>query len=55
MQDGDTRFKVRRALLYYFCKRLRLDVADVLDDLREVPVIVTNLPEFEAAIEEATR
>ena len=55
MQDGAVRLKVRCALLYCFRKRLRLDVADVLDDPREVPVIVTNLPEFEAVIEEAAR
>lgn len=55
MQDGDIRIKVRRALLYYFRKRLRLDVAAVLDDPREVPVVVTNQPEFEAAIEDAAQ
>ena len=43
MQGGDTRLKVQRALLYYFRKRLRLNVADVLDDPQEVPMIVTNL------------
>ncbi|MBF0250374.1 MAG: WYL domain-containing protein [Alphaproteobacteria bacterium] len=55
MQDGNIHIKVRCALLYYFRKRLRLDVADALDDPREVPVVATNLPEFEAAIDEATR
>lgn len=46
---------VRRALLYYFKKRLRLDVAEALDDPKEAPVIVENKAKFEAAIEEASR
>lgn len=55
MLDGNIRIKVRRALLYYFRKRLRLDVADALDDPREVPVVVINQTELEAAINEAAQ
>ena len=43
------------ALLYYFSKRLRLDVADRFDDPREAPVIVENRDEFDAALLEAMR
>ena len=50
MQHGNISIKVRRALLYYFYKRLRLDVADELDNHRETPVVAMNLPELEAAI-----
>jgi predicted DNA-binding transcriptional regulator YafY len=44
---------VRYALLYYFSKRLRLDVAEQFDDPREVPVIVKNREAFETAMSEA--
>jgi hypothetical protein len=44
---------VRKALLYYFRKRLRLDVGSTLDNLRETPVIVANHEAFEAALAEA--
>ena len=45
---------MRKALLYYFQKRLRLDVADKLDDPHEVPVVVANRAVFDAALLEAT-
>jgi hypothetical protein len=44
---------VRNALLYYFRRRLRLDVANGLDNHHEKPVIVANLKAFEAALAEA--
>ncbi len=53
MRDGSVVIPVRRALLYYFRKRLRLDVADILDDPHETPVVVTNRAEFDAALAEA--
>lgn len=53
MRDDLIEIPVRRALLYYFRKRLRLDVADVLDDPHETPVVVTNRAEFEVALAEA--
>ena len=43
---------VRKALLYYFQKRLRLDVGSTLDNLRETPVIVSNHEAFDAALAE---
>ncbi len=53
MQDGKVVVPVRMALLYYFLKRLRLDVADALDRPQEAPVIVSNRAEFDAALKEA--
>jgi predicted DNA-binding transcriptional regulator YafY len=41
---------VRRALLYYFNKRLRLDIADRVDDPKETPVVVANRAAFEEAL-----
>lgn len=55
MSDGHASIAVRKALLYYFNKRLRLDVGDLLDDPREVPVIVANRDAFDAALAEAGR
>lgn len=53
MEDGKVVVAVRMALLYYFLKRLRLDVADALDRPQEAPVIVSNRTEFDAALKEA--
>lgn len=53
MTNGGIAIPVRKALLYYFRKRLRLDVADTLDNHRDTPVIVENRVEFEAALAEA--
>jgi predicted DNA-binding transcriptional regulator YafY len=55
MSEGHASITVRKALLYYLNKRLRLDVADRLDDPREVPVIVANRDAFDAALAEAGR
>lgn len=55
MIDGCATISVRKALLYYFRKRLRLDVADVLDDPREIPVVVSNKIEFDAALAETMK
>jgi hypothetical protein len=54
MTGGSVVVPVRKALLYYFQKRLRLDVADALDDPQEAPIIVANRKEFAAALAEAT-
>lgn len=54
MKNGRVVVPVRHALLYYFCKRLRLDVASN-DDPRETPVVVSNREEFDAALSEARR
>jgi hypothetical protein len=44
---------VRFALLYYFYKRLRLDVAEHVDSPRERPIVVDNRQEFEEALQKA--
>jgi len=53
MSGGDVAVPVRKALLYYFQKRLRLDVAKTLDDPHESPVVVANSGAFNAALAEA--
>jgi hypothetical protein len=50
MTDGCLRIPVRRALLYYFNKRLRFDVADKADHTKETPVILSNKTEFQRAL-----
>ena len=55
MENGEKFVPVRHALLYYFSKRLRLDVADRFDDPREAPVIVKNRIAFDVALAEAMR
>lgn len=54
MIDGKLSLSVRRALLYYLDKRLRLDVGEKLDKPHETPVVVANRTDFEKAIKEAT-
>ncbi len=55
MENGCVAVPVRRAMLYYFSKRLRLDAAARFDDPREAPVIVQNRHEFDVALSEAMR
>lgn len=52
MPKGSVSLPVRKALLYYLKKRLRLDVGD--DSPGETPVVVANRTEFEAALASAT-
>jgi hypothetical protein len=54
MTDGRVSVPVRKALLYYFQKRLRLDAAGILDGSQEAPVIVANREELARALTEAT-
>ena len=54
MKDGRVQIPIRKALLYYFKKRLRLDVAEALDRPREAPVTVENMDEFNAALNESS-
>lgn len=54
MEKGEAVVPVRQAMLYYFSKRLRLDLTDNIDDPREAPVIVKNRIAFDAALLEAT-
>lgn len=53
MEGGEAVVPVRKALLYYFSKRLRLDVAERFDDPREAPVVVKNRKAFDVALAEA--
>ena len=55
MQNGEVVVPVRRSLLFYFSKRLRLDLADSIDDPREAPVIVKNRIAFDTALTEAVQ
>jgi hypothetical protein len=52
MKNGRCELKVRRALLYYFDKRLRLDVAEKQDRPKETPIIVSNRKEYGAALKQ---
>lgn len=53
MTDGRVAIPVRRALLYYFNKRLRLDITG--DRTSEAPVVVSNRAEFDIALSEAVQ
>jgi predicted DNA-binding transcriptional regulator YafY len=53
MVDGHVSIPVRKALLYYFQKRLRLDVPSTPDNLHETPVVIANCEAFNAALAEA--
>lgn len=53
MTEGQVAIPVRRALLYYFNKRLRLDVGDAVDRPSETPLVVKNRNDFERALAEA--
>ena len=52
MEGGSVVVPVRRALLYYFQKRLRLDVADSLNEPNREPVVIKNRQEFTAVLKE---
>lgn len=51
MADGQVTVLVRYALLYYFNKRLRLDIAEQLDRPKERPIVVVNDIEFKRALQ----
>jgi hypothetical protein len=52
MEGGKVSIPVRKSFLYYFQKRLRLDVAQILDNSRETPVTVQNEDAFNSAVAE---
>ena len=54
MKDGSVLIPVRKALLYYFQKRLRLDATRTHDEPHETPVVITNREEFSKALAEAS-
>lgn len=53
MTGGELHMQVRCALLYYFNKRLRLDIAEQVDNPRETPIVVANKAEFRKALAKA--
>ena len=53
MESGKVSIPVRKALLYYFQQRLRLDVSDELDEPYETPVVISNRAAFDVALREA--
>ena len=53
MTDGRVSVPVRKALLYYFQKRLRLDAVGALDGPQETPVVIANREELAGALAEA--
>lgn len=55
MEYGQIAISVRKALLYYFNKRLRLDVAKAIDDPKETPVVVLNQKAFQDVLAELYR
>lgn len=54
MRDNKLSLTLRKALLFYFNKRLRLDVADSLDDPREVPVVLADRESFDRVLAEVS-
>jgi predicted DNA-binding transcriptional regulator YafY len=54
MREGKVTVPVRYALLYYFNKRMRLDVGPHLDQPHERPIVVANPKEFAEALKRAT-
>lgn len=53
MNEALTCVRVRRAMLYYFFRRMRLDAVDTLDGPQEAPVVIRNREAFDAALAEA--
>ena len=50
MVDGQCELKVRRAMLYYLDKRLRLDVGQEQDRPKETPVVIANRKEYDTVL-----
>ena len=50
MTEGKSIVGVRHALLYYFDKRLRLDIAEKHDRPKETPVIIENRDEYDRVL-----
>jgi hypothetical protein len=55
MINGRISISVRMSFLYYFQKRLRLDVAGARDNPQEAPVVVENLEAFALALKVAAK
>lgn len=50
MANGRSVVSVRHAMLYYFDKRMRLDVAESTDRPKETPIIVKNRREYDSLL-----
>jgi hypothetical protein len=50
MIEGKSVVRVRHALLYYFDKRLRLDVAEKQDRPKETPVVIENRKQYDQVL-----
>jgi hypothetical protein len=50
MLNGRCELRVRKALLYYLDKRLRLDVAEKQDRPKETPIVVANRAEYDEVL-----
>ncbi|MDQ2079033.1 WYL domain-containing protein [Xanthobacteraceae bacterium Astr-EGSB] len=50
MENGRCELRVRKALLYYLDKRLRLDVAEEQDRPKETPIVVANRAEYDEVL-----
>lgn len=50
MIEGKSVVQVRHALLYYFDKRLRLDVAEKQDRPKETPVVIENRKQYDQVL-----
>lgn len=47
MKDGKCVVPIRMALLYYFDKRLRLDIGETKDRPKETPIVIHNRKEYD--------
>ena len=46
MVNGKLNISIRKSLFFYFEKRLRVDVAQVLDNPQEAPIVIANREDF---------
>lgn len=53
MQGDELILPVRKSLLYYFQRRMRLDVAAALDNPNEAPVVIANYENFQLELKKA--
>tara|TARA_R110002095_G_scaffold37788_1_gene35220 strand:- start:2940 stop:3791 length:852 start_codon:yes stop_codon:yes gene_type:complete len=53
MLENCARVQVRKAMLYHFLRRMRLDAVDSLDGPQQAPVVIRNRAAFDTALSEA--
>ena len=54
MKKNSVEVSLRKAMLYYFEKRMRLDLAESSSRPQEVPIVIANKKEFYGALKEAS-